>query len=170
MQTNRVLLIEKLVVAIPDDIKAADGREEISIAEVFDYLAKFYRTAECAMNNREGNYKYFFSNMPDTMIPTDPSTMKSDELMAYVMGNPECSIGGCIASLIYDSDIGGYYRNAYTEREMKVFEERKKLLIARNQKDEDPDKDTPCEDCDNICDEDCPDDPGSYDRMKDGEN
>ena len=169
MQTNRVLLIEKLVVAIPDDLKATDGREEISIAEVFEYLAKFYRTAECAMNNREGNYKYFFSNMPESMIPTDPTTMNTNALMQYVIDDPECSIGGCIASLIYDMEIGGYYRNAYTEKEMKLFEERKKLLAGVQDDASVEDNEPSCKSCDAICDEVCPDEPASYERMRDGE-
>lgn len=172
METKRVLLIEKLVVAIPDDVKSEDGRDEISIADAFEYLAKFYRTAECAMHNKEGNYKYFFSNMPESMLPSDPVTMKTNDLMQYVIDDPESSIGGCIASLIFDEEIGGYYRNAYTEKEMKVFEERKKLIGigAEEEASDETDDNTPsCSDCDSICDEVCPDDPGSFDRMKDGE-
>lgn len=167
MKTNRILLIEKLVVAIPDDLKAKDGRDEISLAEIFDYLAQFYRTADCAMHNQHGNYKYFFSNLPEGMIPSDLTSMDPNKLLQYMLEDPTCQIAGTMASLILDEEIGGYYRNSYTEREMQVFQERKKNLLTVQQQAHHEEEAAPCGGCDNICDEICPNDPASADRLRD---
>lgn len=175
MNTKRTLVIEKLVINIPDELQAKDGRDEITIDEALEWYLQYRKTQQAALENKLGNFFYFFANLPDGAIPDLPTTMKSENFMQYLSTKSnECS-AGMMATLIYDPELGAY-RNCYTEDEMRIYAKKKGNLDVirdrtekRNEKaspsdlnksaDCEPSEKCPrnhCFDCDYICDEYCP--------------
>lgn len=172
MNSKRYLVIEKLVISVPDDLQAEDGREEISIDEALAWFLQYRKTQQAAIENKYGNFKYFYSNLPPQTYPDEPATMSSQKLTQYLANREkECAVG-MIASLIYDPELGAY-RNAYTEDEMKVYHQKMashRSYLAKMKNPNDAWREVKdCSQCDQICDERCPTEPQVEQQMVEGE-
>lgn len=159
--TKRVLVIEKLVVAIPDDFESKDhpGSEELTINDALRFLLDYRQTPSAVMENRFGNFEFTSLDFPKDTVPEGlgSETFTKEKLLSYLSEHPEKAAVGAMYSLYFDQELGGY-RNCYRGAECDEFNAKKQFVLDyyANKKAEDPDKDTPCENCDNICDENCP--------------
>lgn len=165
MLSRRMLVIEKLVITVPDDVQSADGRDELSIDDILAWYLQYRKTQEAAIENQAGNFKYFYTNMPSGMIPDLPDSMDTGKLTGYLLDRDDWKSAGCMASLILDMDLGEY-RNCYTEAEMKTFERKKKIIMDQRATDMYPARLYNCEGCDEICSERCPDEPAVEEKMR----
>lgn len=193
-RTNRLLVIEKLVVAIPDDYGADPNK--ITIDEALQIFLQQRQTAKAVLFNTSGNYVYFNAAIPAGVNPEDPNDFTSNLLAATLGQNPDLDYAGLLFTLVYDEDLGGY-RNIYNPQEEKEFNIKKALYLQSLKEKEKPEEGTentqetptdeeaevekgapiaissregsgtedadtdavlPCECCDQICDERCPND------------
>lgn len=158
MLGKRLLVISNLLVAVPDNVMSKDGRDELTIDEILEWLIRYRKSSDAvARNNRYGNFLYFSADMPKEMNPEDTESFTAEALMQYLSDtDDDKKVAGMMTSLIYDEDFGSY-RNAYTKDEDAEFQRRKAQLIATAGAQEEADDPTPCcDECDNICDENCP--------------
>lgn len=189
MTGKRVLVINQLVVAVPDELQSADGREELTIDEILQWLLEYRKTANAVTrNNRMGNFLYFSMDGPNGCNPENPLEYNAQALMNYLNeAGPEKMVAGMMTALVYDEELGGY-RNCYYGDEEAEFQVKKQQMLAQraeeaeyyerareimrqdperyqhcgsNEPAEDPeDSDEPsCPHCDEICSERCPDEP-----------
>jgi hypothetical protein len=128
METKRVLVIEKLVLAIPDQFQSDDGRDEVSIDDALRYLLQYRQTAKAVLQNRVGNFTYFAADYPDDVIPEDASSFTKDKLLCYLLNEEKKEAVGMMATLIYDEDLKAY-RNCYDEKEQKRFNAQKEQYM-----------------------------------------
>ena len=160
MNTKRMLVIEKLIINIPDELKSKDGRDEVTIDEALEWYLNYRKTQIAALENNFGNFHYFFANLPAGMYPDKPETMNTEKLADYLSQHSSQCSAGMMASIIYDEELKAY-RNCYTEDEMKLYQEKMKIVRAQRAKNKQSDKipsDKCPTDCYNICDENCPKD------------
>lgn len=165
MLSRRMLVIEKLVITVPDDVQSADGRDELSIDDILAWYLQYRKTQEAAIENQAGNFKYFYTNMPSGMIPDLPDSMDTGKLTGYLLDREDWKSAGCMAALILDMDLGEY-RNCYTEAEMKTFERKKKIIMDQRESSIFPARLYNCDGCDEICSERCPDEPAVEEKMR----
>lgn len=178
-QPKRLLVIEKLVVAVPDDYGSDPNK--ITIDEALALLLQQRQTAKAVLFNRNGNYVYFNAVIPEGINLDDPTDFNSDTLVGAIRQTEGLDYAGLMFTVVYDEDLHGY-RNIYTPKEEAEFLVKKAMYLkakeeAEHQEDasesidiekgetvspvEDDPADrttTQCFDCDHICDEDCPDD------------
>lgn len=168
MNTKRMLVIEKLIINIPDELQSKDGRVEISIDEALEWYLNYRKTQLAALENNFGNFTYFFANLPAGMYPDKPETMNTEKLAEYLAHHKSQCSAGMMASIIYDEELKAY-RNCYTEDEMVQYEAKMKVLRKMREKDKQSDKisnDKCPTDCYNICDENCPKDDKKGEAMQ----
>jgi hypothetical protein len=172
MLGKRLLVIDKLVLAVPDSIPSKDGREELTIDDMLEWLLRYRKTADAVtQNNRYGNFRYFSADIPKGANPNDESTYNMQTILDYLSESPEKHVGGMMTALVYDDELKSY-RNAYTLDEDEEFQERKAQLLEQRAREaqataeagfdydrasEDPDAGTACEGCEELCGETCPD-------------
>lgn len=177
MESKRMLVIEKLIVSVPDEVKAADGREELTIDDILQWFLDYRKSQQAVIENQAGNFKYFYTNMPSGMIPDLPSSMDTNDLTTYLLGRSDFKAAGCMAALIWDEDLQAY-RNCYTEDEMKIFNQRKTYALQQRQIEEMERKmaeskantGASCDGCDEICSERCPDEAAVEAKMREDED
>lgn len=175
MNGKRILVINQLVVAVPDDVKSKDGRLELTIDEILEWLLQYRKTSDAVLrNNRLGNFLYFSMDTPNGVNPENPNEFTAQAMMDYLSETgPEKKVAGMMTALVYDEELGGY-RNCYYGEEEEQFQERKAQMLSMQEDEarmkidqfqallrQSEDSDEPsCSHCDEICDERCPDEPG----------
>lgn len=168
---KRLLVIEKLVVAIPDDFIGTDhpDRPELTINDALRFLLNYRESHNAVIENQFGNFEYTAMDFPHDTIPEGEmleTTFTKEKLLEYLTAHPEKSVAGAIFSLIYDEELGGY-RNCYRGTEQAEFEKKKQYLMthgdnttessADEQDTDESHENNPCKNCECICDENCPD-------------
>ena len=167
--TKRLLVIEKLVVAIPDDFAGTDhpDRPEITINDALRFLLDYRESQNAVIENRFGNFEYTSMDFPADTMPEGKGSenFTKETLLKYLADHPEKNVAGAMYSLIYDTELAGY-RNCCRGSEQMEFEQRKDYLMAYYAKhaasetsaSDEPSEHQPCEGCECICDENCPND------------
>lgn len=172
MVGKRLLVIDKLIVAVPDEIASMDGREELTIDAMLEWLLRYRKTADAVTkNNRYGNFLYFASDLPKGANPENPDEVSLQTLLNYLVDSDSSKrVAGMMYSLIYDEELGSF-RNAYPEDDDEEFQKTKQAILdarhaaeefrmrSESEHDEDDDEEMvpSCPECDNICSERCPD-------------
>lgn len=184
MKTKKLLVIEKLVVAIDDDYPTADPNK-ITIDEALRYLLEKRGTAKAVLHNTAGNFVYFNASVPVGISPDVPETFTKEILLGVLDQNPDLDYAGVMMTLLWDEDLKGY-RNIYNASEEAEFQKKKEEYLAFLKETAENETSTGevikgtavgmesdepattagsnevihCSECTyNICDESCPNDP-----------
>ena len=134
MAGRRLLVIDKLVLAIPDDLGPYGAKIPATIDEALKYFLEYRNTAAAVIESRIGNFNFAVADYPDDSNP-ETKNYTLDNLVQYLQDNPEKVMAGMINSLIFDDDLGAF-RNAYDTPNERVFQERKAQLLKQRAKEE----------------------------------
>lgn len=178
---KRLLIIDKLVVAVPDAF-GHDENTPVTIDEALQFLLDYRKSGGAVMANKIGrNFSFCVGDFPDSTNP-EMKNYTLDLLVQYLQDHPEKVMAGMISTVIWDPDFQAY-RNAYEPTDEALYQERKQQLLSGEDKDEGylereiakqyqpggavPYSEKPastCDGCEQLYGETCPDDP----RVKDG--
>lgn len=131
MTTKRLLVVEKLVVAIPDDANVGD---ELTIDDALMYLLQFRSTAGAKLQNQLGDFTHCIITLPDSCNPEDPMALTKEALLNYLDERPDITVAGMAATVRYDEELKAY-RNCYSGKDLEVFNARKGVYLERLAKD-----------------------------------
>lgn len=191
MNAQRYLMMKSVIFAIPDTFKPG---EQVTIDEALQLLLDYRRTAHAVTeNNAAGNFTYMASDYPEVTNPDMPN-FTPETLLDFVQNSASKSFGGFMATVIYDPELNAL-RNCYNEQELAQFMERKQFLLASNKammegveratgenlaqscveimKGEavaPPEPQESCNECINICQEVCPDEPAVEEKMQESDD
>ena len=122
MTSNRLLVIEKLVFAIPPNmVEAGDG--EITIDDALIALLAYRHSSDAVLMNQGGDFLHSIVELPDGCNPEDPMAFTKERLLEWLAESKHV-VAGVAHTLVYDEDLKSY-RNAYKADDLKIFAERK---------------------------------------------
>lgn len=143
MLSKNLLIIDKLILALPDDFKGG-------INAALDCVIQYRQTEDAMLENKGGNFVLTAFDIPDDVNPDDPAQLTKEALMKYMAENEDKVMTGVITVAEFDEELGGY-RNKYTKQEEKTYQKKKAEYLNTMQNNTDSDDD----DCD--CDDDMDD-------------
>lgn len=121
MLSKNILIIDKLILALPDDFTGG-------INSALEKLIQYRSTEDAMMENKGGNFVCTAFDFPDNINPDDPSQLTKESLMQYLADNENKLLAGVISVAEFDKELGGY-RNKYTKNETKEFLRKKQELL-----------------------------------------
>lgn len=144
MLSKNLLIIDKLILALPDDFKGG-------INAALDCVIQYRQTEDAMLENKGGNFVLTAFDIPDDVNPDDPSQLTKEALMKYMAENEDKVMTGVVTVAEFDEELGGY-RNKYTKQEEKAYQKKKAEYLNTIQNNT-PDEDDECD-----CDDDMEDD------------
>lgn len=168
MITDNLLVIEKLVLNIPDSVTGSGFDGQVTINDALEYFLQHRTTVAGHMENEIGNYSFSAGILPQGCTPENTATFTSSNLLNKLSEREgEISHMGLMAMMRYDHDLQAYV-NSYDSTEQERFLKMKHDYIASKKASEPDDTSviqeahlpsSPCDTCeDGICDEPaCPD-------------
>lgn len=126
MTTNRIFVIEKLVFAIPPNMPEVSG--EPTIDDALIALLAYRASSDAVLMNQSNDYLHSIVELPDGCSPEDPMAFTKENLLKWLSESKHV-VAGVAHTLVYDEDLKSY-RNAYSENNLKTFQERKAEYLA----------------------------------------
>lgn len=125
MTTNRLLVIEKLVFAIPPNMPEVSG--EPTIDDAFIALLAYRSSSDAVLMNQSNDFLHSIVELPDDCSPEDPMSLTKENLLKWLSDSKHV-LAGIAHTLVYDEDLKSF-RNAYSDKNLTTFLERKEAYL-----------------------------------------
>lgn len=131
-KVNRCLVLDRVVVAIPDDLRGTGPNGRVTLDDALKFLIDYRQSAKAVLESRGGNFIYGTVNMPD-IGSGSLSDITLDKVLEYVM-NGTSTVGGFMSCMEVDPEVDpNGFINSYTEDEMEEYNAKKAAYLKMRQ-------------------------------------